>query len=344
MRKVYLTLFAAILFAGCAKVSDITTINGTFMANPPEAVLLTIPDMEIEQMVDVTDGAFSVEVPTDITAVGNIVYGLSTLEFVPDGTVLNIDFGQTTPVVTSSKKRISTQVKYDKFVQGVEEILAKEDILDENELERQAMSYFMDAIKANPDNAIGLTALTSIYYMIPLDQLEKALGWLGDDLKEKEQVKDIYKSLEAKRSTAEGSMFVDFEVVQDPSDPEGSTVHFSDFIGKGKYMLVDFWASWCGPCLREIPNLKEVYETYAGDKFDILGVAVWDEPMNTIQAAMEQELPWNLIINAQQIPTDIYGIEGIPHIILFGPDGKIIKRDLRGNMIAAEISKYVSAN
>ena len=344
MRQFFTILFAAVLLAGCAKVSDITTINGTFAENPPEAVLLSIPDMEIEQMVEVTDGAFSVEVPTDNTLVGTIVAGMSTVEFVPDGTVLTIDFGQTATVVTSDKPRISTQVKYDKFVQGVEAILAKEDVLSSDELEKQAISYFMDAIKANPDNAIGMTALSSIYYMIPADQLEMALGWLGDNLKEKEEVKEIVKSLDAKKLTGEGAMFTDFTVIQDPEKPEESTVKFSDFIGNGKYMLVDFWASWCGPCIRELPNIKAVYETYAGDRFDILSVAVWDKPEDTVQAAIDLEIPWNQIINAQQIPTDIYGIEGIPHIILFGPDGKILKRDLRGQMIAAEIAKYVSAN
>ena len=105
---------------------------------------------------------------------------------------------------------------------------------------------------------------------------------------------------------------------------------------------MDFWASWCGPCIREIPNIKAVYEKYAGDQFDILSVAVWDDPEETVKAANSLELKWNQIINTQQTATDIYGIDGIPHIILFGPDGTIIKRDLRGENIEAEVSKYLS--
>ena len=344
MRKLYLILFVAILFAGCAKVSDITTINGTFSSDAPEGVLLSIPEMEIEQMVEVKDGKFSVEVPTDITTVGNIVSGMSSVEFVPDGTVLTINFDDTTPTVTSDKPKISTQVRYDSFMQGIDAILSKEDVMSEEQLEQEFLSYCVDAIKDNPDNAIGLTSISNIYYMLPLDQLEKALGYLSPVLKEKEQVKDILTSLDAKKSTAEGGMFADFTIVQDPDNPAESTVKFSDYIGKGKYILVDFWASWCGPCIREIPNLKNVYATYGGDKFDILSVAVWDKLEDTKRAAEELELPWNQIVNAQQIPTDLYGIDGIPHIILFGPDGTILKRELRGPAIAAEIAKYVSAN
>ena len=132
-------------------------------------------------------------------------------------------------------------------------------------------------------------------------------------------------------------MFTDFTVLQDPKDP-ASAVKFSDFVGKGKYVLVDFWASWCGPCKREIPNIAAVYDKYKGDDFDVLSIAVWDKPEDTAKAAAEHGVVWSQIINAQKIPTDIYGIEGIPHIMLVGPDGIILKRDLRG----ADIEKAVA--
>ncbi len=140
-------------------------------------------------------------------------------------------------------------------------------------------------------------------------------------------------------STDEGAMFTDFEATQ----PDGSVLKLSDFVGKGKYILVDFWASWCGPCKREIPNIKAAYEKYKGDKFDVLSVAVWDKPEDTAKAAAEHGVVWNQIVNAGQVPTDIYGIEGIPHLILFGPDGTIVKRGegLRGPGLDEVLSKIL---
>ncbi|MCQ2165460.1 MAG: TlpA family protein disulfide reductase, partial [Bacteroidales bacterium] len=149
--------------------------------------------------------------------------------------------------------------------------------------------------------------------------------------------------IRSKRATEEGKKFTDFTIVQDPQNPETSTVRFSDYAGRGKYLLVDFWASWCGPCKAEIPNIKAVYEKYAGEKFDVLSIAVWDDPAKTAVAAREEGVVWNQIVNAKEIPTDIYGIEGIPHIMLIGPDGTIIKRDLRGAEIEATVAKYVQA-
>ncbi len=345
MRKLYLTLLAAVLFAGCAKISDITTINGSYASaeDAPESVYLSIPEMQIQQMVEVKDGKFTVEVPTDITTVASLVSNMDAVEFVPDGTVLSITFDGSEATITSNKPKISTQAKYDSFIKGANDLMAMESILTEQDLEDRFMDYCLKALEENPDNAVGVSAITNVYYMLPQDELEKAVNHLSDQVKEKDAIKDILKSLSAQKSTSEGQKFTDFTVVQDPENPDASTVKFSDYIGKGKYMLVDFWASWCGPCIREIPNIINVYDKYAGDKFDILSVAVWDELSETKRMANNLGIKWNQIVNAGSIPTDLYGIDGIPHIILFGPDGTILKRSLRGDDIEAEIAKYVSA-
>lgn len=130
----------------------------------------------------------------------------------------------------------------------------------------------------------------------------------------------------------EGDMFVDFTIQQDPSNPD-SKISLSSFVGKGKWVIADFWASWCGPCRREIPYIRKAWQNLPKDKVTVLSIAVADKIEDTRKAAAELGIAWEQIVNAGQVPVNAYGIRGIPHIILFAPDGKIAKVGLRGDDI-----------
>ena len=203
----------------------------------------------------------------------------------------------------------------------------------------ELVSDGLEMIRKYPSGTLAVTVLQNVASVMEENQLAEALGMLEGAALEDDYVKSLVALNDAKQATAEGKMFTDFTVVQDPADSLGSKVSLSDFVGKGKYVLVDFWATWCGPCKAEIPNIAAVYEKYKGEDFDVLSIAVWDDPADTKVSAKEHGVVWNQIINAQQVPTDLYGIEGIPHIILFGPDGTILKRNLRGEDIESAVAE-----
>ena len=138
----------------------------------------------------------------------------------------------------------------------------------------------------------------------------------------------ILKDIQGRLRSKEGMPFVDFSV-----DTENGTVRLSDYIGKGKYVLVDFWASWCQPCIVEMPHLKELYNRFSGNDFTILGVAVSDKPEDSLAAIRKHALPWEQILGTGNVAMDAYGINSIPQVILFGPDGTILRRDLHGDGI-----------
>ncbi len=142
---------------------------------------------------------------------------------------------------------------------------------------------------------------------------------------------------EKQKATAVGTMFKDFEV-----ECEGKTQKLSDFVGKGQYVLVDFWASWCGPCRAEIPNLIDVYNKYKDRNLNVLGVTVSDRVEDSKGAIEELGINYPQILGANDWSVaEIYGVMGIPHIILFGPDGTILARDLRGELIEIAVKKYL---
>lgn len=132
----------------------------------------------------------------------------------------------------------------------------------------------------------------------------------------------------------EGDMFKDFAI-----DYDGQTHRLSDYVGRGKYALVDFWASWCGPCRREIPNLISLYEKYKNRNFTIVGVAVNDKPEATLKAIAQDSIPYPQILNTQNVAPSLYGFDGIPYIILIAPEGRILGTGLRGENINRKLSE-----
>ena len=132
--------------------------------------------------------------------------------------------------------------------------------------------------------------------------------------------------------------FIDFEVAEDPSNPDKLT-RLSDYVGKGKYILVDFWASWCPPCREEIPGIKAVWKKYAGKDFDVVSIAVADRIEDSKAAISAFGMDWIQILNTGSIAADAYGIQGIPRIMLFSPDGNLVADELRGSAIEEAVRK-----
>ncbi len=192
--------------------------------------------------------------------------------------------------------------------------------------------------EANKENPIGYSLFLQKAYEYDAAQLDSALAIAPANIKESKRVIALVNAAQRKLMTSPGKMFTDFTI-----EYNGKVSKLSDYVGKGKYVLVDFWASWCGPCIRETVTLKKIHNKWNGKEFEILGVAVWDEPANTLDAIKNHELPWKHIINAQSIPTDLYGISGIPCIILFAPDGTIIDREARGEDLIKLIDEKLNA-
>lgn len=196
-------------------------------------------------------------------------------------------------------------------------------------------------LKEHSNDAIGLIALQTLLGMedVNVAKAEALLQQAGDRLRAEESITKMVERLRRVEATQAGAQFVDFEGVDDTN----KAVRLSDYVGKGHYVLVDFWASWCGPCRREIAHLKKVRDTYTDKGLVILGTVVWDEMEDHLKAMKELEITWPQIFNKTEA-TELYGIAGIPQIILFDPAGKIVARDLRGEEINKLLDKALQDN
>lgn len=148
----------------------------------------------------------------------------------------------------------------------------------------------------------------------------------------------IKTTIEAWKRQRVGAMFTDLTM----NDTLGQPHKLSEYVGKGKYVLIDFWASWCGPCRAEMPNVKAAYEKYAAKGFDIVGLSFDQKKDAWTGAIKEMGLPWHHLSDLKGWGCEagkVYGVNSIPAALLVGPDGKIIASGLRGEALDQKLAE-----
>jgi len=128
-------------------------------------------------------------------------------------------------------------------------------------------------------------------------------------------------------------------------DANGNTISLSSF--KGKYVLVDFWASWCAPCRKESPNLVKAYEKYRSKNFEILGVSLDQNKEKWLKAINDDHYTWTQVGDIkgwENAAAREYGIQGIPFNVLLDPNGVIIARNLRGEALEKKLEEILKTN
>jgi len=308
--------------------------------------------------VQIANGRFTLEraVAEDGLIAHLVIPRSYNLSFIPEEGIIKADLAASGATGTPLNDEHTQKSKYRKGL--IEEARAKlKSIRADKNLDDKAKEEAQEKVsdelyakikplaeadlKEHPNDAIGLIALQNLLGMedVNVAKAEALLQQAGDRLRAEESITKMVTRLRRVEATQAGAQFVDFEGVDDAN----KAVRLSDYVGKGHYVLVDFWASWCGPCRREIGHLKKVRDAYTDKGLVILGTVVWDEMEDHLKAMKELEITWPQIFNKTEA-TELYGIAGIPQIILFDPAGKIVARDLRGEEINKLLDKALQDN
>jgi peroxiredoxin len=218
------------------------------------------------------------------------------------------------------------------------EAFEKENHKAEKEIDAQENVINKQFIKENPDSFISLNALEGYAYGADYVDIAPLFNGLSPAIKESEPGKKFAERLPKLKAVALGATAPEFA----EADTSGKIVSLSSF--RGKYVLVDFWASWCGPCRHENPNVVKAFNHYKGQKFTIVGVSL-DRPGakdKWLAAIHKDGLAWTQLSDLQfwdSKTAGLYAVRGIPQNFLLDPDGKIIGKNLRGDDLEDKLAE-----
>ncbi|HLY72217.1 MAG TPA: TlpA disulfide reductase family protein [Puia sp.] len=206
-------------------------------------------------------------------------------------------------------------------------------------LEKKKKDFVKDYVKKNPSSYVSSFAVYQSFSFNPeaaeLDSLYNQLSLSIQQSYFGKKIKDV---LDIARKTAVGNRAPEFT----QNDASGKSISLASF--KGKYVLVDFWASWCGPCRAENPNVVKAYSKYHRKGFDILGVSLDEKKDKWEEAIKKDNLNWSQVSDLQGWKNSVaalYGIQGIPMNFLIDKDGKIVARGLRGEDLDKKLDEML---
>ena len=350
MKKLTLSLIFAAAFASCTS-NNSYTITGKFDNYRTDMVWLMDRDNVIDS-VATSDGSFTfkgtIQEPVFAYVIDNPnmrganlackfilepgkmkMSGVLDYEtYVMNGTPAN------DKMAAFSKKEIELTKYY-------EENEEKEGIQDE--INAKYTEMLMEGIKESYDNLFGLSLMSDLSYELEPETVLEMLDNFSNGLKENPTWLKIRQGAEKKMKTSTGKDYIDFS----QESINGGMISASKVIGESdaKYVLIDFWASWCGPCMGEVPYLKETYSKYSKKGFQILGVSLDQNGDSWRKAVKDNDMNWIHVSDLQywnNAAAALYGVNSIPaNFLIDCRTGKIIATSLRGANLEKKISELL---
>jgi len=193
-------------------------------------------------------------------------------------------------------------------------------------------------IRNNPHSLVSVTSIGNFVRSAEDNEIAELYNGLSDQVKQSRAGMQINRIITAKNNGKVGVTAPNFY----QTDPDGNIISLADY--RGKYVLVDFWASWCIPCREENPNLRAAYEQYQDKGFEILGISLDDDKEKWLKAIASDGLNWKQVSDLQGWKNKVseqFGIYSIPQNILVDPSGMIVANNLRGKELNSKLEELL---
>ena len=331
------------------------SINGISKDNGKTVSLIDRQTNQTVNTATVVDGKFSMSGNADkdaFMAIGIKENPWLTV-FFNDGTPMTINLNDSTLKGSPLNERL---VRYDIDINApYGNFMMKMQSMSEEEREQKktevtgglmiVMLKMMEGVEKvfneESETLIPVAFISEYQQVFGQQKLDSVLAtkpiWINHPIVKQQMEQWAYqKAEEEKKLTFIGKQFTDLE----EADPDGNIHKLSEYVGKGKWVLVDFWASWCGPCKAEMPNVVAAYEKYHAKGFDIIGLSFDNKKEPWVKAITDWNMPWIHLSDVKgwkSVASGVYGVNSIPDNLLIDPQGKIVARGLRAEALHAKL-------
>ena len=351
MKKASFILLLATILTACTGTNNTYFIHGNFPNSENQTIYLICSNRVIDSTT-VKDGEFTFNGDATIPQIAYVA-DARTVRAAQNSCVIALEPGLLSvfPLedsdgyyATGSKSNdmLTIFAKFEKDLSDYyDQHKDEEGAVDE--IDSKYNKFLIDGVAQNPDKMYGLYCLKELAYEQDPALTRSMLDIITPDIRKSELWKSLDETNQKKLETAPGKQYMEFS----QTDQFGNVISSKDVLATPgvKYVLIDFWASWCGPCMREVPYLKETYNKYFDKGFQILGVSL-DRARDPWQKAIvDNQMNWIHVSDLKYWDNEVakqYSVNSIPtNYLVEASTGKIIATNLRGNNLEKKIAELL---